>query len=192
MSCCKLITFRDGKPCDAVEFSNAWGGAAFIWDALFNAYLKDASNEFDSWISRGTDDRGLWDLAKRANLPMFERVVLAATFDRAMVTRSHFKRFASDLREFADKYPANGKACHLRAWAAFVEACEEEAIGFYGTSVSENLWFGYDEEDTDETIPYDMHTRDEHFEVYLWLQQVDSEATAAAAETRAKRGRNDE
>ncbi len=61
MSYCAIIPFKDGKPESRVEFRNAWGGAAYIWDCLFKKHLKDPAIPHDSWLvctMRG-DDR-LW------------------------------------------------------------------------------------------------------------------------------------
>ena len=172
MSYCALIGFRDGKPAKTVEFSNSWGGAARIWDALFNRYLKDPSGpEWESWL---TSAKNLFrGLAKRRDLERFERAVHAATFDRAIIAREHFGQFATDLRKFADAYPVNKKACHLRSWADAIEKWDVEAVGFYATSVGENLWFGWDEEQ-DEAIPYDLNVRNDHFEVYEALAENDT------------------
>ena len=172
MSYCSLIWFRDGKPFAENEYRNAWGGAAKIWSDLFDTYLKRQSVPYDSWLMRcAGNDTSLWDLAKRQDLPLFERAVHASTFDRAIVRREHFQKFVCHLREFVAKYPSNEKVDHLSAWADAIETSDAEAVGFYGTSVSENLWYQFDEEN-DESIPYDLNTGDEHFEVYDWLESM--------------------
>lgn len=175
MSYCELIMFRNGEPSDSIEFRNAWGGAARIWTSLFDTYMKDPSKGFDNWLSRccNPQDRSLWDLAKRKDLPMFERAVHAATFDSAIVRNEHFKQFANHLREFVAKYPVEGKVCHLSSWADEIESCDAEAVGFYGTSVAENTWYEFDDE-KDESVPYNLNTGDKHFEVYDWLAELDT------------------
>lgn len=140
MSYCQLIPFHDGKPEHGEEFRNAWGGAARIWDALFKRYLKDPNIKYDNWLGKRADD--LWPLARREDLPEFERAVHAFTFDRAYVRREHFKKLAADLRKFASNYPAEG-IDHLPAWAQAIENLDAEAVGLYGTSVSENIWWKY-------------------------------------------------
>lgn len=168
MSHCEIIEFKDGKPVSSAEYKNSFGGAARIWDALFNAYLKDPAKEFDSWLTRNMrdpSDRTLWDLAKRDDLPPFERAVHMATFDRAMIRRENFARFAGDLRQFVKKYPAGDRVCHLSAWADRIAASDAEAIGFWMMSVSDNLWQEWDEE-ADESVPYDLNARTDHFEIY--------------------------
>lgn len=169
MSYCKLITFVDGKPKGGEEYRNAWGGAARIWNALFDRYVKDPAIPYHNWMSE-KDQAALWALAKRDDLPMAERAVHASTFDFAFVRREHFGRFADDLRSFCATYPAGQSVCHLQAWAALLESLPEnvEAIGFHGTSVAENPWWNYNEQ-TDESLPKPLS---EGFEVYDWLASL--------------------
>jgi hypothetical protein len=180
VSYCAIVTFRDGKPAEYEEFRNSWGGAAYVWDALFNRYLRES--EYDSWMSR---TQQLWDLSNSAEVPRERRAVLLSTFDYALVMRADFAQFASDLRAFRRDFgivrPNKGiggwksyeVVCHLDGWAAFVESLDAEAVGFYGTSVGENLWYSYDEE-TEESVPYDMATGTKHWSVYeaLGMQKV--------------------
>lgn len=176
MSHCKIIVFENGKPAKSAEYRNAWGGAAFIWDCLFNKYLKDPMNKYDTWVLGRNMDK-LWNLAERDDVLLFERAIHTATFDRAVIVREHLPRFAQDLRMFVDAYPSGQRVCHLSHWARF---CDEhpdvEAIGFHHTSVSENLWYEWEEE-TEESMPYDLNTMDRHFEVYHWLDSLNA-ATA--------------
>ena len=167
MSYCEIITFRNGLPSRSIEFKNSWGGSARIWSALFNTYLKNPAVPYQSWLS----DMGqsLWPLAERADLPMFERAVLAATFDVAYVRRENFPRLVADLRAFAGKYPVQGNQLdHLPAWADTIEKLDVEAMAFRGTSVADNPWWAYDEQ-KDEEIPRSLS---EGFEVYDWLNQL--------------------
>jgi len=168
MSYCEIITFVDGKPNHSVEFGNSWGGAAFVWSALFDQYLFDPEIPHHNWLSMaGNGDTTLWKLAERADLPLFERAVHAATFDYAIVGKEHFRLFAGHLREFLSRYRRKypNSVCHLEAWAQFIETCEADAVGFYATSVGENLWDVYDTE-TETYRPYDLATDTQHFEVY--------------------------
>lgn len=177
MSYCQIITFENGRPAKSVEYRNAWGGAAYIWDCLFNKYLKDPTNEYDTWALGRNLDR-LWKLAEREDLLLFERAIHTATFDRAVIVREHLPRFAADLRQFVEHFGTGDRVCHLPTWARFCdEHADVEAIGFYHTSVSDNLWYEWNEE-KEESEPYDLNTMDKHFEVYHWLDSL--AATAAA------------
>lgn len=170
MSYCKLIIFKDGKASDGVEYRNAWGGSARIWDSLFKAHVPKKS-EYDSWVSN-PNDRRLWDLALREDLPMFERAVHAFTFDLFYVRNENFRRLAGDLLAFVEEYPAGECVDHLPAWAQWlVENIGVEAVGLHGTSVSENVWYRAttcphcgNATDDMETVPLA-----EGKEVYDWL-----------------------
>lgn len=172
MSCCQLVIFKGGIASDAVEFRNAWGGSARIWDALFKAYIPKR-HEYDSWMANNGDDRRLWDLAKREDIPIFERAVHAFTFDHFYVRNENFAKLADDLRTFAGKYPAGECVDHLSAWAKWLEENGTvEAVGLHGTSVSENIWFRQKAcphcgNDTDESEPVPLS---EGIEVYDWLK----------------------
>jgi hypothetical protein len=173
MSTCSIVTFENGKAGKEVEFRNAWGGAAFIWSALFDRYLKNPAIEYHNWLSVSARNNGkeLWELADREDLSVCERIVMKSTFDYAIVRRIHFEEFCGHLREFVRMYPPVGSAlCHLVAWADEIErlivpVAEIEAVGFYGTSCSDNLWFlpAGDDEDYE---GYDLNNNDKHFEVY--------------------------
>lgn len=163
MSYSQLIPFVDGKPSRGAEFRNAWGGPARIWDALFDRYLKDPNIPYHNWLGKNAD--ALWPLAKRSDLPRFERAVHAFTFDRAYVRRDHFPLLVADLRAFVARYPVADRVDHLGAWADAIQALDAEAVGLYGTSVAENIWWEYDE-DKDASIPYGLA---DGFEVYDWI-----------------------
>ncbi len=170
MSQCAIIFFKNGKPYVEEEFSNAWGGAARIWTSLYDKYLKDPLIEWDSWMSgsmHGKIDK-LWELPKNEEFEVFERSILVSTFDYAIIRKENFVRFAKDLRDFVHLYPPGESVCHLLSWADVIESSDAEAVGFHGTSVSENLWYKWDSE-AEEEIPYELQDGDEHFEVYEWL-----------------------
>ncbi len=191
MSYCEVIVFKDGKPADDARFGNAHGGAACIWGCLYDAYLKDPNKEYDCWLNG--DNKVLWALAGRRDLPMFMRAVHAGTFDWAMIKRENLPTFVKHLREFVTWFQLADAArtCHLPAWADFIEQhLDAEAIGFYGMSVSENLWYSWDEVEQNDSIPYDLNTGDKHFEVYDELARVDAEAAKEEAELAAVVARN--
>lgn len=176
MSYCQIIPFENGLPKEGITFSNSWGGAARVWDSIYNAYLKNPAEPYDSWLQgcRG-GSTALWDLAKRIELPMFERAVHASTFDRFYVSREDFARFAADLRQFVAKYPVtDGAEDHLPAWADWIEASEAEAVGFYPTSVGDNPWRTYNDE---AFIPVALS---EGRDTYRWLESL-SQPTANAS-----------
>jgi hypothetical protein len=74
-----------------------------------------------------------------------EKAVHAATYDLAFIRRVNFQQYINDLRAFVQMYPTGERVDHLPAYADTIEKLDAEAIGFYGTSVSENLWWRWDE-----------------------------------------------
>jgi hypothetical protein len=180
VSYCEVIGFKNGVPGESKEFRNAWGGAAYIWDALYEKYLKDPSKPYDSWLgSTGRDDRRLWDLARREDIPEFMRAVHVSTFDHAIVRAENLPKFCGHLREFAQHFGKErghgAVVCHLPGWADYIETLADvEAVGFYGTSCGENLWRGWDGE-KDEPVPYDLGKRTDHYDVYDFLTTIREE-----------------
>ncbi len=171
MGYCAIITFENGLAKHSIEFRNPWGGASYIWTKIYDRYFKDPKKEYDSWLTGYPNDKRLWDLDAQKNWPFFVQVVNLSTFDKAIIRKKNYKRYAEHLREFFKEFDQNGpEVCHLLAWADFIENCEAEAVGFYATSVGSNLWVKYDEE-MDISIPYNINTEDQHFEVYEWLEK---------------------
>lgn len=183
MSYCAIITFKDGKAAKPHTFQNSWGGAAFIWEALWNKYVRPELMEKDpgpasyykSWLVGSDEDKHrLWDLWKREDIrmPIYEKVVLLASLDNAIVSNENLADFVEHLRRFAEAHhtKVNG-LCHLEAWADFIEANQDaEGVGFWLTSVCGNPWIHrrYESEDDEdgEEEPYDLTKGDKHWEVY--------------------------
>jgi hypothetical protein len=162
MSECSIITFNEGEVSDIVDFQNAWGGAAGIWTCLYDKYLK--KGELDSWMMNSDE---LWRLGKDKRLSECERAVLIGTFDYATIKLENYPKFAKHLREFRETYQQEfvGKVCHLAEWAGYIEKCEDELIGFHATSVSENLFLEWNEEE-EESVVINIDTHERVFEVY--------------------------
>lgn len=174
MSRCEIILFKDGKAHSDIEYSNSWGGAAYIWDSIYNEYLKDNSplGEYDSWlIGMRRYGQAFWDLAKNETLPDFMRAAHASQFDMAMVKKENYNKFAQHLRQFAARFPVNANTvCHLPTWANDIEKLECDAIGFYPTSVGEWLWSEWDD-DADEEVMYNYLEGNKHFFLYEYLAE---------------------
>lgn len=171
MSYTALVVFN-GDKVEEIEFRNAWGGAARVWDAIFNRYVPK-KHEYDSWVCAPMgDDRRLWDLYKRKDLAPFVRAVHMFTFDRFYISKVHFQRFAIDLTSFVEAFPVKGaQVDHLPAWADVFRKSDAVAIGLYGTSVGENVWCVYD----GETGEYTQRPLSEGYEVYEQLEIADNE-----------------
>lgn len=179
MSYTELIPFIDGKPIPGIEFRNAWGGSARIWSSLFDAHVIK-QHQYDSWLSNNGNDQRLWDIAKREDVPLFARTVHAFTFDRFYVRRDNFEAFACALDSFVKHYPVVGKVDHLPKWREYFSNADCDAVGVYGTSVSENPWYRQKDcphcgQSTDETEPVPLS---EGTEVYEWIESLTTQTQA--------------
>lgn len=177
MSYCEILSFKNGIPDDYLECRNSWGGAAYVWNAMYNKYLKNPDVEYDSWLF---NSGALWKLDKDQSIPRFMRTVLSATYDNAIVRQANFKQYIEDLRAFVNYFGTNGNVCHLNTWAEYIEAhMDAEAIAFNATSVNSDQWRKWDDE-IDDSVPYDLNKQDKHFEVYQniteWEEYRKSEA----------------
>ena len=163
MSYCAIRTFKKGKAADFYEFRNAWGGAMYIWDAIYDKYLK--REEID-YVLLNTDR--LWLLSQDKRLRKFERAVLASTYDSVIIHRKDFPTYTEDLNNFLGTYPPPGDiVCHLADWGLRIRILEAdiEAIAFHGNSVCEDPWLVCDDE-KDEYEPYDLTVGDKHWDLY--------------------------
>lgn len=167
MSYCTIIKFKNGKPFDSVEFSNSWGGMARILDVIYKEYIKDPDNPLDSWLLDNEVDRKIEELFGNNRLKWFEKAPVACLFDFAVVNKENFLRFAEDLIMFETTYPPYEKISHLPEWADTIRKLDCECIGFYHTSVTEDIWTEFDyNEKKDKPIPYNMKKHNKHFEIY--------------------------
>lgn len=169
MSYTKMIKFECGEPKTEIRYGNSWGGAARIWNALFDKYLKDPKIPYDTWLSGGERAQALWDLTKREDLTTYERAVHISTFDRAFVLRKDFARFCADLRAFDTTYPAQQCVSHLVKWAKDIERCDAktQAVAFCHNSISENPWLKQQKDDGE---LFYRHLSD-GFDVYKLVEQ---------------------
>lgn len=169
MSYTSMMMFRGRKPKTEIRYGNSWGGSARIWDALFDKYLKDPKLPYDTWLTGGEKAQALWGLAKREDLPMFERAVHTSTFDRAFVLRKDFARFCADLRAFDAAYLVQQRVSHLVKWAEDIEKCDAktQAVAFYHNSISDNPWLKQEKDDGE--LVY--RPLSDGFDVYKWLKQ---------------------
>lgn len=163
MSTTSLIEFHDGVADVCHEFDNSWGGAAKIWGDLFEAYVEK-KGKYDNWLTASQDKR-LWQVHKDPRMSQPERLVYAFCCDNAIVKRENFQAMAEALRDFEARYPSDGHVSHLEGWAKVFEASDAEAIGLHATSVCENPWSDWDEEQDDE-IAYDLNSGQKHWFVF--------------------------
>ena len=146
------------------EYGNAWGGHARIWTSIWDKYIKDHSKEYDTWLSPSENQERLWASYKDEHIPIQVRVVMAMTFDRVLIAKAQFKLMATTLRKFMELFPYGG-VDHLPAWADELELLVDDetvdAVGFHATSVAENPFEVYREEE-DDSRPYNVNTDEGH------------------------------
>ena len=138
------------------EYRNAWGGAMRIWDPLAQKWLN--ADNFMVWSMCNRDSKEFWALAQDERLPRADRIVLASTYDKAVVPSEMLGEFAEALREFNARHRALGdRVNHLPAWAEDAEAMAAEGSGFMDgfvgicfnqTSVADTWHVYNDEEDS--------------------------------------------
>lgn len=164
MSSTRLIEFRNGIPEDYTEYSNSWGGAARVWDSIWEKYGTNLT-QWDNWMTAARDGR-LWNLWSECSFLKTEEMVYLFTCDDVLVENKDFKDLAVALREFAEMNPVKG-VCHLRSWADLIESSTAEAIGLHATTVTENPWCKWDEK-KDEPVPYNFKKGKKH----EWLSDL--------------------
>jgi len=146
---------------DIVDLKNSHGFGPFVWTAICGRYL---GNDM-AWI--GPQVEYLWPLWKRQSISIHQRAVLAMTYDMAYIKKDDFARAAKDIQLFIKDFSAiENRVNHLPKIAEIFESgIDVPAIGFSG-SLSEDLWEGDFDEETEEYGPPDMSKAlDVYFEI---------------------------
>lgn len=171
---------KDGEVMTLTTYKNAFGGVPFIWEEIFNKYLKNPQIPYDSWMQ----DRGkrLWEAPKDENIPRWLRVILLATFDRAIIEYNKLPGIAALYRHFITIFPPKSGVCHLPEWASMCESVYTQetentcsGVCFYGGSGSADLWEIHDNE-LETCRPYDLSKDEEHWFVYEEMNKIEQEA----------------
>lgn len=148
MSYTQLIPFKDGLPQRGGRaFINASGWSHRVWTPLLDRYIhcRELWCHKPPHTIRPVDDHALWALAWYPGIHIAIRRVHAFTFDRVFIRREHFAEFAGCLEGFNQTYPTPPDyANHLPEMAEAFRTCDAEALGLYGHSVGDNLWWYYE------------------------------------------------
>lgn len=166
-----MLIDENGNTRDVAEFSNSWGSAAFVWDALRKAFLSG-----DEYLFNDEVIKKVWALWKDPRLLRFEKAVLLSTFDHAIIERDKFTDAAEAFTAFERRYRQPNAACHMGAISqVLMDSRELDCVGacFQQTSVAENPWLGEYDEETEEYKPFDMNAG-KHFFVFAELQQQEA------------------
>lgn len=154
---------KDGDVLTAEEYKNAWGGAAFIWDALCKRYdVKDkyGYHSFDAWNI-------LWNKVrdKEINLRPFEHNVLYFTYDNALVRKEDMELLAKSLRLFDEEHKYQFRVNHCLAIADTIDKYTNDndvcGLGLYATSVGDDPWTEFNEKD--KYNYYNINKGDKHW-----------------------------
>lgn len=156
------------------ELRNSHGSAPAVWGHIHKKYFSHIEYAHQAW-----SDEGFWALQEDPRLSDCERATFMLTFDRAYVRREDFIWASEQIEAFValNTIPPN----HVNHWpriaAIFREKADSDipAIGFWMTSVTENLFEGPYDEDKDEYGPGDWKTT---FDVFDAFQDIKKELAA--------------
>lgn len=205
MSCTEIFAFgKDGNAYLYGTTHNAWRGAVAVWKEMEKRHLPPYAPEYIRlmpWYYNGitpeevkaklgyTPSRALafenehteeiWELYKNQDIPENERIVLATTFDFAIVKRKN-------IPDVIDAFLKFGGETSLPEQAAILEKMLHDpdiiAVGWNQTSVNGDTWInagGYDKE-TDETLPYNCLTMSDHW--WIFNEECDKEQNKEKSE----------
>lgn len=148
---------------EVARLKNSWGSAAFVWFALSERYLGDKH----IWSFSVDGAQKLWDLVDDSRLSLTERIVLACTFDHAIIEHERFREAAGHWMDFKRIYHKDSGECHAGTIAQLLlDHQQTSCIGmcFQQTSVARDLWHLWDD-DNDAPIPFNLEVYP-HFFVF--------------------------
>jgi hypothetical protein len=157
MSYCEIfIVPGNGELCSGKEFGNAHRGAGIIWSKIGQRHLGWQGHE----MFKEQEARRLWELARRPDVPLRDRVALACTFDNAMLRLEDVPWFCGQMDDFIAAYDL--EQYHPRAWVSYLRSVHRnEPAGIFGfcwnhTSLNADAWMVEDHEIEDEDEGYRM------------------------------------
>ena len=131
------------------EFKNSHRGAMMIWVNLFNVYCPDQVKEAKEryhmegkiYPYNDEDYKAVWALAKNIIVPKHNRIVLAATFDYAILEREHFQDYIEAVETYAQDYPQVGHLLLQCKEIAKLQKRKIIGVCWNQTSVSADMWW---------------------------------------------------
>jgi len=157
------------------EYHNAWKGFAYIWDSIWREYLK--KSEYGHWMTSENSER-LWKAVKDNGIPGWIRLILASTFDNAIVEYEKLPIIAQYYKDFEKQFSLGGNdISHLLEWSgdcakihSFYSNDNCAGICFSATSVGIDPWAGICFSATSVGIDpwedYDLSKGDKHWFVF--------------------------
>jgi len=131
------------------DVNNSWAGAMHVWNTLSKKYDMEGSL-FGGFTQ-------LWKSQGKGILLPHEEHVLITTFDNIIIQRKDIEEFLVSFRRYAEENPVS----NLVEQAEIIEKeLESGYIGFCWnqTTVSDCLWYGTYDEETEEEIPFNIYT----------------------------------
>jgi hypothetical protein len=172
-----LVAGADGVLNEGRTFANSWGGAAFVWDALWREYLSPRPGDMPPTLDRHTAER-VWDLSRDERLSVYERLVLVTTFDHCLIRRTDALRVAQALDAFVARYERRrgNRACNLPLQAMYLRElafnAEVREIGWRQSAG--DLW----EVPVNETRPYNVQLDTAHWFLFDHYPELRGSETA--------------
>ena len=157
------------------EFRNSWGGAILIWDYLIQKYfpLKPGQQSWEGEASLMIKMQPVWDLFKRSDVDLIDRIALGSTFDMVMVKRENIKALAIAFTALHQRMTEMGlltnpdRVNHILLQAdLFREMAGDsdiQAICWQQTSCARDMWRVKNDKEDEESHPYNINTDTGHW-----------------------------
>lgn len=162
MSYTKLyLVPKKGPVEEHAAFQNAWGSACRIWAAVGHRYF--------GWLETPPMMNNeamelMWKFPFDLDYPYEDRIVVASTFDRAMVQREHLQTLALAYRNFERRFPPGKSVSHLPAQADCFEKLAEDkrcfGVCWTQTTVVQGHWIV--QRDGEPPRGYDLSLDNDH------------------------------
>ncbi len=146
---------------DVVAFDdvqNAWLGGMHVWDKLSESY------SFNESLFQGFEKT--WGAFNKGVYETFEDIVLGSTFDMVWVKKENINKLMESFIKYCDKYEGSNLLKQVEIFKEIQKDDDYIGVAWCQTSVADDLWdYGYDE-DSDESIPYNINKGDKHWELF--------------------------
>lgn len=157
-----LSVSESGPMVPIYDFENAWLSAMHIWmriDKKYNMYPGE--NGFSMALIMGRLSK-IWNICDDKKFPIFERLVVASTLDRAILRQARFREMAEAMSQFAT---IHGAGTLGEQAAAIMSLNQNNAYGvaWRQTSVGHSTWYINDESCEEGVRMYDLSRDSGHW-----------------------------
>jgi len=167
------LIHTNGAIKEIAPLENSHGFGPYVW----NCFCGELLGNIHAWRDLDlVSDEKLESWARDKNIPRQGRAALLLVENQAVIEHARFIEIMGLLHKFVMDADNGFSVCHFSKIAELLEQHANDADGlgmcFDPSSLSDNLWFEYDEE-TDKEIPYDVKTGTRHFYVGEVLDKTD-------------------